>query len=48
MRDGEWIIFEIGRDARTGQFMSVKAARRRRRTTVVEVIRRLATRKRQL
>ena len=32
--------FKIGRDAKNGRFMSVKAARRRKATAVVETIRR--------
>jgi hypothetical protein len=33
------IIFKVGRDARTGKFISIRAARRRRKTTVVETMR---------
>jgi hypothetical protein len=32
--------YKIGRDARTGQFISVKEAQRRRATAVVETIKR--------
>lgn len=32
------IIFKIGRDAKTGQFISVKEAQLRRNTAVVETI----------
>jgi len=34
------VIFEVGRDARTGQFISVRRARRRPATSIVQVIRR--------
>ena len=42
MRDGEWIIFEVGRDSRNGQLISVRRARRRYATSIVQVIRRRA------
>ena len=35
-----YVIFEVGRDARTGQFISVRRARRHPATSIVQVIRR--------
>jgi hypothetical protein len=34
----ESAIFQVGRDAKTGRFMSVKDAQRRKKTAVVETV----------
>ena len=33
------IVFQVGRDSRTGKFISIRAAHRRRKTSVVETLR---------
>ena len=40
------VTFEVGRDARTGKFISIRRARRHPATSIVQTIRRRAKRRR--
>lgn len=36
----KFVIFTVGRDAKTGRFIAVKEAQRRKKTAIVETIKR--------